>query len=122
MKYSIFVTGKAKQDLIEAADYFEYTLLNPKAADDLIDRFEKEINNLAFMPEKHQLVNDPVLAAWGIRMIALNNYIVFYTVDKESKSISVIRFLYGKRNWISVLSNDTVTPDWTVGLKLKYEK
>ena len=122
MKYSIFVTGKAKQDLIEAADYIEYTLLNPKAADDLIDRFEKEINNLAFMPEKHQLVNDPVLAAWGIRMIALNNYIVFYTVDKESKSISVIRFLYGKRNWISVLSNDTVTPDWTVGLKLKYEK
>ena len=111
MKYSIFVTGKAKQDLIEAADYIEYTLLNPKAADDLIDRFEKEINNLAFMPEKHQLVNDPVLAAWGIRMIALNNYIVFYTVDKESKSISVIRFLYGKRNWISVLSNDTVTPD-----------
>ena len=122
MKYSIFVTGKAKQDLIEAADYIEYTLLNPKAADDLIDRFEKEINNLAFMPEKHQLVNDPVLAAWGIRMIALNNYIVFYTVDKESKSISVIRFLYSKRNWISVLSNDTVTPDWTVGLKLKYEK
>ena len=122
MKYSIFVTGKAKQDLIEAADYIEYTLLNPKAADDLIDRFEKEINNLAFMPEKHQLANDPVLAAWGIRMIALNNYIVFYTVDKESKSISVIRFLYGKRNWISVLSNDTVTPDWTVGLKLKYEK
>ena len=122
MKYSIFVTGKAKQDLIEAADYIEYTLLNPKAADDLIDRFEKEINNLAFMPEKHQLVNDPVLAAWGIRMIALNNYIVFYTVDKESKSISVIRFLYVKRNWISVLSNDTVTPDLTVGLKLKYEK
>ena len=117
MKYSIFVTGKAKQDLNEAADYIEYTLLNPQAADDLINEFEKVIKSLASMPEKHQLVNDHVLAAWGFRMVVINNYIAFYIVDKETESVKVVRFLYGKRNWITILSKEQVMPDWTVGLQ-----
>lgn len=117
MKYKILITEKAKSDLNEAADYIEYTLLNSKAADNLINSFEKELTKLVSMPEKHQLVNEPVLAAWGIRMIVINSYLAFYTIDMKAKTITLVRFLYGKRNWISILYKDTEKMDWTVGIQ-----
>lgn len=117
MKYKILITEKAKSDLNEAADYIEYTLLNSKAANNLINSFEKELTKLVSMSEKHQLVNEPVLAAWGIRMIVINSYLAFYTIDMKAKTITLVRFLYGKRNWISILYKDTEKMDWTVGIQ-----
>ena len=111
MKYSIHITGKAERDMMEAADYIEFTLLNPKAADDLLDAAEKEINGLAFMPEKYKTIDDPVLAAWGIRLIVINNYLAFYVIDKEAKIVHIVRFLYGKRNWVSILRSEPAFSD-----------
>ena len=103
MNYRIHITSKAEHDLIEAADYIEFTLLNSKAADDLLDKAEEEIGKLAFMPKKYRIVDDPVLASWGIRLITINNYIAFYTIDDDKGIVHIVRFLYGKRNWTAVL-------------------
>ena len=111
MTYSIHITAKAERDMIEAADYIEYTLLNPKAADDLLDLADEEINSLSSMPQKYQLVDDPVLSAWGIRLLVINNYLAFYTVDESAGIIHIVRFLYGKRNWISILRNEPIALD-----------
>lgn len=48
------------------------------------------------MPEKLQLVDDPVLAGWGIRFIRVNNYLAFYTIDEDKKVVIIVRFLYQK--------------------------
>ena len=111
MNYVIHITGKAERDLIEAADYIEFTLLNPKAADDLLDKAEEEINKLAFMPGKYKTVDDPVLSALGIRLIVINNYLAFYNIDENTRTVHIIRFLYGKRNWISILRNEPISFD-----------
>lgn len=108
MTYRIHITAKAEKDMIEAADYIEFTLLNPKAADDLLDLADKEISNLAVMPLKYKLVDDPVLSAWGIRLIVINNYLAFYTVDENAGVVHIVRFLYGKRNWVSILRNEPI--------------
>ncbi len=63
MNYAIYITGKAARDLSEAADYIEFTLLNPKAADDLLNKAKEDINKLAFMPTKFKAVDNPVLSA-----------------------------------------------------------
>ena len=55
------------------------------------------------MPEKHQLVNDPVLAAWGLRLIVINNYLAFYIIDEKVQTVHIIRKKKKKRNWISIL-------------------
>ena len=109
MNYRIHITGKAERDLNEAADYIEFTLLNRQAADNLLDRVEEEIGGLAFMPEKFKTVDDPVLAAWGIRLIVINNYLAFYVIDEEAKIVHIVRFLYGKRNWMSILRNEPLS-------------
>ena len=103
MSYMIHITATAERDIIRAADYIEYTLKNPTAAEHLLDVATEQINSLADMPEKFHLVDDPVLASWGIRFIIVNNYLAFYTIDTEKQLVFVVRFLYQKSNWNSIL-------------------
>lgn len=109
MNYTLHITSKAEADLNSAVNYIEFTLLNPQAADDLLDKVEKEISKLSHMPQIHKLVDDPILNAWGIRFIVINNYMAFFTIDEQSKTVYIVRFLYGKRNWIEILKNNPTT-------------
>ena len=34
----------------------------------------------------------------------IKNYLLFYVVDENSKTVTVIRFLHGRRNWKSILT------------------
>ena len=103
MRYNIHITATAERDILRAADYIEFTLKNPTAADHLLDAATEQINSLSDMPEKFRLVDDPILASWKIRFIIVNNYLAFYTIDKEKQLVIVIRFLYQKSNWNSIL-------------------
>ena len=42
MKYAVQITKAAEIDIVRAADYIEYTLLNPQAANALLDKIEKK--------------------------------------------------------------------------------
>lgn len=103
MNYSIHITRAAERDLNSAADYIEFVLLNPKAAEDLLDEAERKISALSNFPEKYALADDPVLKAWGIRFTSVKNYLAFYRISEENHMIYVVRFLYGKRDWVSIL-------------------
>ena len=103
MNYSIHITATAERDILRAADHIEFNLKNPTAADHLLDAATEQINSLSDMPEKYHLVDDPVLASWKIRFIIVNNYLAFYTIDKEKQTVIVVRFLYQKSNWNSIL-------------------
>lgn len=103
MSYGIHITATAERDILHAADYIEFTLKNPSAADHLLDAATEQINSLSDMPEKFHLADDPVLASWGIRFIVVNNYLAFYTIDKRKQTVTVVRFLYQKSNWNFIL-------------------
>ena len=101
MTYQIYITKTAERDLAGASDYIEFTLKNPSAADNLLDKAEEKISELSDFPEVHAVVDDPVLSAWGIRFIVINNYLAFFII--LGNTVYIVRFLYGKRNWISIL-------------------
>ena len=103
MNYQLYITKTAERDIMKAVDYIEFTLKNPEAADHLLDVTEEKINDLSSLPEKFQLVEDPVLASWGIRFIIVENYLAFYTIDQKSKVVIIVRFLYQKSNWSTIL-------------------
>ena len=109
MNYNIHITDKAETDIQDAADYIEFVLLNPESADQLLDEADEEINSLFFMPAKHQLVEDPVLASWGIQMIPVKNYLAFYIIDEPETVVHIVRFLYEKRNWASILKREPIS-------------
>ena len=105
MKYELHITRAAENDLNEAADYIAFILMNPQAADDLLDAVEETLPTLSEYAERHALVDDPVLKAWGIRFVQIKNYLAFYTIGEDEQKVYIVRFLYGKRNWISILKN-----------------
>lgn len=105
MNYEVRITRAAENDLNEAADYIEFVLLNPQAADDLLDTVAETLPTLAQYAQRYALVDDPVLRTWGIRFVQIKNYLAFYTISEEEQKVYIVRFLYGKRNWISILKN-----------------
>ena len=109
MIYKLHITKKAEDDMQAAADYIEFTLFNPQAADNLLDKAEQEIGGLTNSPYTHQLVCDPFLNALGIRFVLVNDYIAFFLIDEEEKTVYIVRFLYEKRNWIQILKDETIS-------------
>ncbi|MCM1542389.1 MAG: type II toxin-antitoxin system RelE/ParE family toxin [Blautia sp.] len=105
MKYAIHITAAAEQDMVNASDYIEFILKNPQAADDLLDEANLKINTLSAFPCKLALVDDPLLASWGIRFTRVRNYLAFYVVSEEMHLVTIIRFLYGKSNWKFLLKS-----------------
>ena len=103
MSYQIHITPTAEHDIVRAADYIEFTLKNPEAADNLLDVVTEQIEALADFPQKFRLIDDPVLTSWGIRFVIINNYLAFYMIDEEKQVVIVVRFLYQKSNWTSIL-------------------
>ena len=92
----VFITKNGKGDL---------AVMSIETYEELTSRFElySQINSLSELPQRFRLVDDPVLASWQIRFIMINNYLAFYTIDKEKQMVIVVRFLYQKSNWISIL-------------------
>ena len=101
MSYHLHITNVAARDISQAADYIEFVLKNPKAADDLLEETDQKINALLPFSQEHPIVEDKLLAAWGIRFTQIKNYLAFYVV--EENQVTVIRFLYAKSDWISIL-------------------
>lgn len=101
--YHVHITTAAERDLNRAADYIEFSLKNQLAANSLIDEAEEILSGLSHMPERFALVDDKLLAAWGIRFVQVRNYLAFYTVSQVANTVYVLRFLYGKSDWTSIL-------------------
>ncbi len=108
MEYKLHITQKAERDIMDAAMYISFTLKNPQAADELLKTIDIEISNLAFMPEKHGIIDEPVLAYFKIRMLVAKNYIVFYNIDEKGKLVNIVRVLYAKSDWLAILRNEII--------------
>jgi len=103
MNYSIVTTRRAKNDLIDIGLYIAEQLHSPKAAIDLLDYIEQHILSLEQMPKKFALVSDERLANLGIRKLPVKNYLIFYFIDEQTKTVTITRILYGRRDWAHLL-------------------
>lgn len=103
----VFITKNGKGDLV---------VMSIEAYEQLVGRFdlygliqegldeaESKINVLSTFPEKFALVDDAILSSWGIRFIIVKNYLAFYLIDEQIATVHIVRFLYGKSDWVSIL-------------------
>lgn len=102
-KYSIVITEPAESDLIQITSYIAKELKEPELAGKLIDRIGNTILSLEEMPFRNNLVIDDRLSSQGVRKILVDNYIVFYIVSEESKIVTIVRILYSRRDWMSLI-------------------
>ena len=104
MTYKVIFSDAARQDIRSALRYIRFTLQNKKAADDLRSKAKVITESLADLPERFQLVNDPILSSCGIRAVGINSYLAFYTVSEDGY-VYIVRFLYSRRNWAKILAS-----------------
>ena len=98
MKYQVFTTEKAEEDLSSIADYLIYKLLAGKTALKQIGRIERAVMSLEEMPERYHIYDKEPWKEKGLRVMNVDNYLVFYITDNENKAVTVIRIMYGKRD------------------------
>lgn len=46
---------------------------------------------------------DESLSYQGIRKLLIGNYVIFYIVREENRMVTILRILYGKREWLNIL-------------------
>ena len=106
MTCRIRITRAAERDISSAVNYIDHVLLNPTAVDALLFEAAEKIGELSAFPGRYALVDDPVLKAWGIRFTKVKNYLAFYTISDAEKTVDIVRFLYSKRDWNSILKQE----------------
>lgn len=93
MNYSVNISSQAEKDIRAIYEYIALSLMSPENAGAKLSRLEERINSLDNLPKRYpKYKND-------IRFMPVDSYLVFYTVNDDSKTVSVLRVMYGKRDF-----------------------
>ena len=101
--YEVLVSESFHRDLTNIVYYLVHQLDAPLAASSFLTSVEKTVKSLSFMPYRFSLVNDPYLHHKGFRKCIIKNYLLFYQIREESRTIAIHRLLHAKQNWLQIL-------------------
>lgn len=98
-KYTIRFLQIAEDDFAEIITYIAAD--RPSAAEALATKIEKNIQLLSNNPYLGQIPKEEELAHLNYRYLVVENYLVFYTVERHT--IYIHRILHGARDYLSLL-------------------
>lgn len=98
MSYQVVLTAQAKTDLKEIYQYIAVDLQSVQNAIGQLSRLEKEILSLDEMPERYRVYDSEKWQGRNLRVMPVDNYLVFYIPSKENYTVSIIRVMYGGRD------------------------
>ena len=104
--HQIIFAKHFQEDVKSALNYIKNTLQAPAASERLKDEIRKTYKNIKLNPLMYPVVPNVDLASMGFRFTMVKNYMLFYIV--EEKRVNIIRFLYGRRNWINILKETII--------------
>ena len=99
----------ALDDLKGIIRYIAHELDSPQAADNLLLKIDKEVLKIADNPFRCHLFISPEKLKYEYRVLNVNNYSLFYVVEKEK--IEIHRVIYSKRNIFNILEDISRKPD-----------
>ncbi|MCM1044358.1 MAG: type II toxin-antitoxin system RelE/ParE family toxin [Candidatus Gastranaerophilales bacterium] len=98
MSYEVITTKQADDDLRGIYEYIAFNLSSPDNAAGRLDRLEEHILCLEEFPEKSRAYEKEPWHSRGLRVMPVDNYLVFYIPDKEARIVTVIRVVYSGRD------------------------
>ena len=98
MSYSVKITNEANNDLRSIYEYIAFELKSIETAIGQLERLEQSILKLSEMPERYKQYENEPWKSKGLRMMPVDNYIVFYIPDNDKNTVTIIRVMYGGRN------------------------
>lgn len=98
MTYKVIFSNAFEDDLDGALEYISRKLYNPSAAQRLLNKISDTVSLLEENPMLFPLYHDDVLAKQGLRYTVISNYLLFYKVNEQTKTVDLSRFIFGDRN------------------------
>jgi plasmid stabilization system protein ParE len=105
--YSLNITDIAEEDILSAVNYTANILKSQKAANKLLNEIEKYEEILENTPNIYPFVSNEYLAKKGLKFVMVKNYIMFFTINEDEKTVNVVRFLHGRRDWKNILQQNS---------------
>ncbi|MCM1123022.1 MAG: type II toxin-antitoxin system RelE/ParE family toxin [Eubacterium sp.] len=97
MSYEISITPQAKSDLRSIYEYIAFDLQSPQNAASQLDCLEESIDSLDEMPERFRVYDKEPWHSRNLRIMPVDNYLVFYIPNHKENVVMVIRVMYGGR-------------------------
>ena len=98
MIYSVKISKQAENDLRSIYEYIAFKLQSLQNAQGQIGRLESNILKLKEMPERFSVFEKEPWKSRNLRVMPVDNYLVFYIPDKLTKTVNIIRVMYGGRD------------------------
>lgn len=102
--YSVVYSPEAIDDLREIYSYIAFTLMVPETAQKQVNRIRKEVRSLDFMPFRYSLVDWEPWKSMGMHKVPIDNFVVYYTVDDDNRTVTVIRIFYAGRDAANIVN------------------
>ena len=101
--YQLEFLNSAVKDMKEIAVYISNNLNNKSASYSLINKFINSANDLVLFPYSSSIDKSLTDIKLFYRKIKVKNYYIFYTIDEKSKKVIVVRVVYSKRNYKTMM-------------------
>ncbi len=95
MNYEVRLTTEAENDLRGIFEYIAFELQSPQNAAGQLDRLEQSIMALDQMPERFRVYEKEPWHSRNLRIMPVDNYLVFYIPNHEEHTVKVMRVMYG---------------------------
>ena len=98
MKYSVTLTEQAIADLKEIFKYIAVDLQSVEIASGQLDRLEEAIASLDMMPERYPVYDKQKWRERNLRIMPVDNYLVFYIPNRDKSTVAIMRVMYSGRD------------------------
>lgn len=106
-RYEVVFLTSAINDMTEIVRYISENLKNYDAAESLAQKFIDEADKLSAFPYARPLYAPFKSLKYEYRWTKINNYLMFYRINEQDKTVIITRVIYDRRNHADVLNNPT---------------
>ena len=103
MRYEVKLTAQAIRQIEETVQYISKILLEPEIARKWADILQHEILKLDSLPSRYSLIEEEPWRTRGIRKMPVKNFLVYYLIDEEKKTVWITSVIYGRRDQTAAL-------------------
>lgn len=93
--YEVVYSPDAQRDLENIYNYIKFSLLDSFAATRQFNHLRAIARSLSTFPARYAHVEWPRWAAYDIRKVAVDNYVIIYRIDEHLATVFIVRIFYG---------------------------
>lgn len=98
MEYVVRVAPYALRQMSEISNYIRRTLQSPENAAHWLERMERELASLSFMPARIPLTEEEPWHSRGIHKMSVGNHFVYFWIDEIRAQVWVTAVVYARRS------------------------